>query len=149
MCYAEVTEAQIQKCLNRLTEISNISSSLSKISTGDAAIDDLKNSTVQLCQEVSATGNDLMTIYNKRKNGEKVTSELIETSAKLVEEGKLAAEVGKKIEPATKALKNIKNFKTILNAKDIISQSSSAVSKITEEIADEKQILDTLLSAVK
>ena len=146
---AEITEAKIQDSKDRVEKIKEVKNNLAGVSTGNGQVDAFKDKAVEVCEEVIKSGEKMAELYTAMNANQNVLKEAVELSLQLAEEGTRAAELGKMAEPAGKEMKNIKNPKTLLSAKKIISNATDAATLSIKEIAFQVQLINEMVEILK
>ena len=147
--YAELNDAKIQESRDRVDKIKVVKANLESASTGEADIDACKDAAITVTKEVIESGEAMAELYEAMKAGKKPIKESIALAAQLTNEGLEAADLAKTIEPASKATKNLKNPKLLVNAKKIISNSTEASKLTVEEVAFQVQVVNEMVETLK
>ena len=147
--YAELNDGKIQESRNRVEKIKVVKSNLESVSTGEKDVDAVKDAAISVTSEVIQSGESMAELYEAMNAGKNVLKECIALSVQLANEGLAAADLGQKIEPASKAAKNIKNHKILVNANKLIKNSAEASKLSVEEVAFEVQVVNEMVEILK
>ena len=145
---AEITDAQINESKERVEKIKSTKEELAKASTGVADIDAFKDAVAEASEEVIKSGEKMAELYTAWKDGQNVLSELTELAVQMKAEAEKIEEASKKAEPAGKAVKGIKNPKTLVTANKVISKSSNVVSLDTKEATFQLSVVTEMIKLI-